>query len=136
TIQKTRGGDGAVIAHVERVSQTGYAGKFCRGDAHSVARPLLDQFRGSISLAAVHAGAGNQHERSGLAQRLPRFESTVADVSNGSVFIARKADDFEFDGIAQTGVMTGAVTDNAAHIQQMKLIAGREICGHIADKTL
>jgi len=56
--------------------------------------------------------------------------------AHGSFFIADQTNDFQLDRIAQARMMTCAITNYAAHVEQMKLVAFLYRFRHVPDKTL
>src|SRR5678816_3463477 len=128
--------DRSMVRHVQRISQTSNTREFRGRDSQTSPGRLLDQFSSGVGLSAVHTRTSNHHSRRGLAQRCLRSQRAIGDVLDSTVFIANKSYDFEFDGIAETRVMTGAITNHTTHVQEVKLVPGFNLSLiHISEPT-
>jgi hypothetical protein len=63
-------------------------------------------------------------------------QSRIRYVQDSSCFIANEADDFDLDGVAETGMVPGAKTYHASHIEHMKMIPSLRPLGNVTDETL
>src|SRR6185503_18081082 len=108
----------------------------CGCDAQPCSGRLFDQFGRCVCLPAVHTRPGNHHDWCCRAELRLQRQCGVRDVLDTTSSIAYEPNDLNRDRVAETRMVPGAITDHAAHIQQVKAIPSFDCFGDVADETL
>src|SRR5579859_7900344 len=128
-IEEAQGLGGSGALHADRVLQAGDAGDLGAADLEALPRQALDEFLGHRGLADVHAGAAHEDDGFRLGQNVDLRQGALPQVPPGD------AQHLHLDGFAQVLVAAHEAADDAAEVEDVELVAGREPVGGVADEA-
>ena len=141
-IVERRGGDGTRVHHRERVAHQRHTGQLRRGDPPSGARQPARQLDRGGGLPGVHARPGDVDHRNARGENFGRENPAVSDVGRTAHAIAQggeyedRAQNLGGKRRAMIGVRRRAAPEDAAHVQHVDRVSGRDRLGHHAGVTL
>src|SRR5579862_393924 len=121
--------DGAGDLHAQGILEAGDPGDLGPADLQALPRKPLDQLLGRRGLADMHAGTAHQDDGLGLGQHVDLGERDFLQVPLGD------AQDLDLDGLAQVLVPPDKAPDDAAEIEDVQLVAGRQPVGRVAHEA-